>query len=40
MKREPVLFLQDIVEAVESIFTFIEGYDYNSFIGDDKTSAR
>lgn len=31
MNRDTVLFLQDIIEAVESIFNFIEGYDYNSF---------
>lgn len=37
MKRDAVLFLQDIIEAVESIFDFIKGYDYNSFIQDDKT---
>ncbi len=37
MKRDTLLFLQDIVKAVESIFDFIAGYDYNSFTGDDKT---
>jgi uncharacterized protein with HEPN domain len=37
MRRGPGFFLDDIIEAVESIFTFVEGYDYERFSNDDKT---
>lgn len=35
--REQKLFVLDIVNAIESIFKFIEGMSYQDFITDEKT---
>lgn len=39
MKRDATLFLQDIIDSIESIFAFIEGYNYEKFRNDDKTQS-
>ena len=35
--RDHSLFIQDILLAIERIESFIDGLDYDSFAGDDKT---
>jgi uncharacterized protein with HEPN domain len=37
MKRDYRLYLQDIIDAMESIVRFIAGMKLEDFIGDDKT---
>lgn len=37
MSRDPTLRLEDILEAIESIECYIEGYDYDRFVHDRKT---
>ena len=39
MKRDYHLFLQDIVESINSINEFINGLDYEEFLADDKTAS-
>ncbi len=39
MKRDYLLFLKDILNAVEAIERFVEGMDLEAFIEDDKTSS-
>ncbi len=39
MKRDYKLFLQDIIEAMESIEEFLGNMDLNELIEDDKTSS-
>jgi len=39
MKRDYRLFLKDIIQAMEAIEKFVEGMDFEQFIGDDKTSS-
>lgn len=39
MKRDYRLFLKDIIQAMEAIEKFVEGMDFEKFIGDDKTSS-
>lgn len=39
MKREPRLFLQDILEAAQLIRQFVAGFDYLQFQNDDKTTS-
>ncbi len=36
-KRDPCLFLTDILEAVGRIEEYIEGYDFERFVNDRKT---
>ena len=36
-KRDPCLFLTDILEAVRRIEEYIEGYDFERFVNDRKT---
>jgi uncharacterized protein with HEPN domain len=37
MSREPSLRLEDILEAAHLIETYIDGFDYESFIEDTRT---
>jgi uncharacterized protein with HEPN domain len=37
--RDIGLYLKDILTAIDSIETFVEGMDLNAFYGDDKTSS-
>jgi len=37
MSREPTLRLEDILEAADHIETYIEGFDYDAFIKDQRT---
>jgi uncharacterized protein with HEPN domain len=37
--RDYKLYLKDILEAMTSIETFVEGMDFESFRADDKTSS-
>ncbi len=39
MKRSSELFIDDIIDAIQSIFTFINGLDYEGFKNDDKTQS-
>ncbi|ASI98811.1 HepT-like ribonuclease domain-containing protein [Thermococcus celer] len=36
-KRDPCLFLTDILEAIERIEEYTEGYDFETFVKDRKT---
>jgi uncharacterized protein with HEPN domain len=38
-RREPALYLADILEAAEAIERFIEGYDVDRFMDDDRTRS-
>jgi uncharacterized protein with HEPN domain len=38
-RREPALYLADILEAAEAIAGFIHGYDADRFIADDRTRS-
>ena len=37
--RDYSLFLKDIIEAMESIESFVEGMTFQQFEGDDKTAS-
>lgn len=37
--RDYRLFMMDIVSAMESIETFIEGMEFDEFVADDKTTS-
>ena len=37
MKRNYVLFLEDIVLCIDKIESFVDGMDYEDFVSDDKT---
>jgi uncharacterized protein with HEPN domain len=37
MSRDPLLRLEDILEAAHRIGSYIEGYDYESFVDDTRT---
>ncbi|MBM4050361.1 MAG: DUF86 domain-containing protein [Planctomycetes bacterium] len=37
MKRDVMLYLKDILDALESAETFVRGLSYNQFVRDDKT---
>jgi len=37
MSREPLLRLEDILEAIDSIESYIAGYDFDAFVADRKT---
>jgi uncharacterized protein with HEPN domain len=37
MKRNYILFLEDISERIEKINTYIDNMSYEEFVGDDKT---
>lgn len=39
MKRTPVMFPDDIISAVESVFAFTDGYDLDRFTKEDKTQS-
>ena len=39
MSDKLLLYLKDIKRAINSIEEFIEGFDFNQFIVDDKTSS-
>ncbi len=39
MIRSPDMFLDDIIDAIKSIFAFIKGMDYKEFHSDDKTQS-
>lgn len=39
MKRDFMLFLNDIMDAMEAIERFVEGLELEDFIEDDKTSS-
>jgi len=39
MKREFVLFIRDIEEAIKSIMKFVEDMDFNAFCEDEKTQS-
>ncbi|NJF24854.1 DUF86 domain-containing protein [Thermococcus sp. Bubb.Bath] len=36
-KRDPCLFLNDILKAIERIEEYIEGHDFETFVKDRKT---
>ncbi|ASJ09161.1 hypothetical protein A3L11_07935 [Thermococcus siculi] len=36
-KRDPCLFLNDILEAIEKIEEYLDGYDFETFVKDRKT---
>ena len=36
-KRDPIDFLKDILESIENIENFIEGFDFEKFSKDTKT---
>lgn len=35
--REYILFLQDMVQAIDKIFRYTEGYDFSRLLHDEKT---
>ncbi len=35
--RDTYLLLQDMLESAEKIHQYTDGYDYESFVDDDKT---
>jgi uncharacterized protein with HEPN domain len=37
MKRDSILFLEDIVKRIEKIENFIDGMNFEDFKSDDKT---
>lgn len=37
MKRNYILFLEDISQRIDKINSFIDGMDYDEFVKDDKT---
>jgi len=37
MSRDPILRLEDIVEAGESVQQYLEGYDFELFANDRRT---
>jgi len=39
MSRKDLLFIKDILKAINSIETFIEGLDFREFCDDDKTRS-
>ncbi len=39
MKRSPIMFIDDIIDAIESIFEFTRGYELKQFVSDDKTQS-
>jgi uncharacterized protein with HEPN domain len=39
MKRDVIVYLKDILEAIESIEKFVEDIDFEKFKLDDKTSS-
>lgn len=39
MKREPTLYLKDMLEAINAIEKFVEGLSLEEFKSDDKTSS-
>ncbi|OHD63402.1 MAG: hypothetical protein A2176_00500 [Spirochaetes bacterium RBG_13_51_14] len=39
MKRSPDLYLEDIIEAIKSVFIFVEGMELGDFNNDDKTAS-
>jgi len=34
MSRDPALRLEDILEAIDSIESYVEGYDFERFVHD------
>ena len=39
MKRDYGLYVKDILEAIESIESFVGDMDFNEFLNDDKTKS-
>ncbi len=39
MKRDILLYIQDIIRSMEAIEQFVEGMDLDQFIHDDRTSS-
>ena len=39
MKRKSSLYIKDILDAITKIYEFIEGFTFNHFVEDDKTSS-
>lgn len=39
MKRDYILFLKDIISAIDSIEKFVEGMSFDDLLSDDKTSS-
>ncbi|MBL7092901.1 DUF86 domain-containing protein [candidate division KSB1 bacterium] len=39
MVRNPKLYLNDILSSIDKIFEFIQGFDFEDFVDDDKTSS-
>ncbi len=39
MKREFLDYMEDIIEAINSVIKFTEGMEYEEFIKDDKTTS-
>ncbi|MFP4030607.1 MAG: DUF86 domain-containing protein [Desulfococcaceae bacterium] len=37
--RDVKLFLDDVLSAIESIFSFVNGFDFQNFQDDDKTAS-
>ena len=37
MSRDPVLGLEDILEAASAVESYVRGFDYNSFVADRRT---
>jgi uncharacterized protein with HEPN domain len=36
-KRDPALFIEDVLESIEAIEEFVQGCNYERFISDRKT---
>ena len=39
MKRNVKLYIQDIIDAMSAIESFVEGMEFEEFVEDDKTSS-
>lgn len=37
MSRDPILRLEDILESIQSLEDYIDGYDFDAFVEDRKT---
>ena len=38
-RRDDGVYLQDMLESITSIESFLDGCDYNAFVGDRKEQA-
>ena len=37
MSRDPILRLEDILEAASAVDAYVEGFDYDTFVADRRT---